>query len=196
MAHSGSMERIVVIVGHPRQNTLCEALAAAYAVGARSAQHEVKIFPLGQMSFDPILHSGFETVQPLEPDLQAAHDAILQATLLVFVFPLWLGDMPALMKGFFERVFQPDLAEPSRKGKYPRLLKGKRARILLTMGMPAFVFRWYFRAHALKLLERNILGFLGIAKVRSTLFGNVMGAGEAGRTRWLQKAAALGRRAA
>jgi putative NADPH-quinone reductase len=190
------MERIVIVVGHPRQNTLCESLAQAYAKGARSAGHEVELFVLSRISFDPILHNGFETVQPLEPDLSSVHDAMLKATRIVFLFPLWLGDMPALMKGFLERVFQPDLVEPSRKGRFPKLLKGKHARIIITMGMPGFVFRWWFGAHVLKLLKRNILALVGAGPVKATIFGNVAGVSERGRGRWIQKAEALGRAAA
>jgi len=39
------------------------------------------------------------------------------------------------------------------------------------MGMPALIYRWYFRAHSIKSLERNILGFVGIALVSETLIG-------------------------
>lgn len=187
------MERIVIVVGHPRQNTLCEALAQAYARGARSSGNEVQLFVLSRLSFDPILHNGFESVQPLEPDLAPVHEALLRATCIVFLFPLWLGDMPALMKGFLERVLQPDLVEPAQKGQFPKLLKGKRARVIITMGMPGFIFRWWFRAHALKLLRRNILEFLGAGPVRTTIFGNVMGVGEDGHERWIKQAEALGR---
>ncbi|NUQ29365.1 MAG: NAD(P)H-dependent oxidoreductase [Acidobacteriaceae bacterium] len=190
------MEHIVIVVGHPRQNTLCEALAQAYARGARSAGHEVQLFVLSRLSFDPILHSGFETIQPLEPDLAPVREALLQATCIVFLFPLWLGDMPALMKGFLERILQPDLVVPAQMGQFPKLLKGKRARVIVTMGMPGLVFRFWFRAHALKLLRRNILEFLGAGPVRATVFGNVMGIGEQGRERWLKKAEALGQNTA
>ena len=41
------------------------------------------------------------------------------------------------------------------------------------MGMPALVYRWYFRAHSVKSLERNILGMVGIAPVSETLIGTV-----------------------
>ena len=75
-------------------------------------------------------------------------------------------------------------------------LAGRSARLVVTMGMPALVYRWYFRAHSLKALERNILGFVGIAPVRETLVGSVEGLDEAERKEWLAKLAALGRKAA
>ena len=56
-----------------------------------------------------------------------------------------------------------------------KLLGGRSARIVVTMGMPAFVYRWYFGAHSVKSLERNILRFAGIAPVCRSLVGMVEG---------------------
>ena len=68
--------------------------------------------------------------------------------------------------------------------------------MVVTMGMPAFVYRWYFRAHSLKALERNILGFIGFGPIRETLVGSVEGQSDDARQQWLGKLAGLGRRAA
>jgi putative NADPH-quinone reductase len=105
--------------------------------------------------------------------------------------------MPALLKGFLEQVARPGFAiAESRSGGMPtKLLTGRSARLVVTMGMPALVYRWYFRAHSLKALERNILGFAGIAPIRETLVGSVDGLSEAQRQKWLGKLESLGRRA-
>ncbi len=108
------MTRIAIIVGHARSGTFGDALAEAYQRGAGAAGHDVEIFATARMVFDPILHVGFETIQPLEADLKAAHDGMLAADHLVIIFPLWLGTLPAILKGFLERVLQPDLVEPSK----------------------------------------------------------------------------------
>lgn len=192
------MSRIVIVVGHARQSTLCEALGEAYRRGAEAAGHEARLFVLSRMSFDPILHQGFSKPQPLEPDLKAAQDAIGAADHLVLVFPLWFGTLPALLKGFIERVFQPGFAiEGSIKdGSYRARLKGKSARIIMTMGMPGIIYRWYYGAHALKMLKRNILGFVGFSPVRSTIHGMVEAVGNDVRAKWLADAEAMGRRVA
>lgn len=188
------MSRIAILVGHPRPGSYCEALGESYSRAARAAGHEVALFVAGKMNFNPILREGFERIQPLEPDLQAAHDAILAADHLVIIFPLWVGGMPAILKGLLERVLQPDLIEPFRQKKFVRLLKGKSARIIVTMGMPAFVYRLYFRAHALKMLRRNILGWMGVRPIRSTIYGSIEAVGKARRERWLREVETLGRR--
>jgi len=190
------MSRIAVIVGHPRSGTFCEGLAGAYAAGARSAGHQVEVFKLARMQFDPILREAYVKVQPLEPDLVDAHRAIAAADHIVIVFPLWLGNMPALLKGFLERVLQPDLIEPHRAGKFVQLLKGKSARVILTMGMPGVVYRWWYGAHALQALKRNILEFMGVSPVRSTLLGMTEAVGAEKRRQWLDEVEALGREGA
>jgi NAD(P)H dehydrogenase (quinone) len=190
------MARIAVIVGHARHNTYCEALGRAYLRGAQAGGHEAKLFVTSAMAFDPVLHEGFERVQPLEKDLQSAHDAMLAADHLVIIFPLWLGTLPAILKGFLERVLQPDLVEPAKQGRFVKLLKGKSARIIVTMGMPGFVYRWWFGAHAVKMLKRNILGFVGAYPIHTTIYGNVEGVKAERRIGWRGDVEALGRRAA
>jgi putative NADPH-quinone reductase len=147
------------------------------------------------MRFDPILREGYLRVQELEPDLAAAHDAILQADHLVLIFPLYLGTLPAIFKGFIERILQPDILEPAKTGKFVKVLKGKSARIIMTMGMPGIVYRWWFGAYALKMLKRNILGFMGVSPIRSTIFGMIEGVSGERRRRWLQDVEELGRKA-
>ena len=188
------MSQIVILVGHARKNTYCEVLGEAYRRGAEEGGHQATLFVTSKMRFDPILHEGFTKIQPLEPDLQVAHDAIKDADHLVLIFPLWLGTLPAILKGFLERVLQPDLVEPSKKGKFTKIFKGKSARVIMTMGMPGFVYRWYFGAFALRMLKRSILGFVGVAPVRSTIHGMIETVSQEKRQSWLADAEAMGRR--
>jgi putative NADPH-quinone reductase len=73
-----------------------------------------------------------------------------------------------------------------------KLLTGRSARVIVTMGMPALVYRWIFRAHSLRSLERNILGFVGIGPIHETLVGGVDSLGEAGVQRWREAMTELG----
>jgi NAD(P)H dehydrogenase (quinone) len=116
----------------------------------------------------------------------------------VLIFPLWCGDMPAILKGFIERILQPDLIK--RQGTDSamnwRIFMNKSARIIMTMGMPVTVYRFWYGPHALKLLKRNILNFIGIKPVRDTLIGMIADSSSEQRDRWLKQAEALGQRAA
>lgn len=188
------MARIAIVVGHARRNSYCESLGAAYLKGAESGGHEARLFVLSHMSFDPILHDGFSREQPLEPDLKAAAEAIKSADHLVLIFPLWLGTLPAILKGFLERLLTPGFATEKSDGLmgFRPLLKGKSARVVVTMGMPSFVYRWFYGAHAVKMLKRNILGFVGFAPVRTKLLGRIDAVSDEKRRQWMMEIEALG----
>ena len=103
--------------------------------------------------------------------------------------------MPALLKALLEQIMRPGIAMEYRKQGFPRgLLAGRSARIIVTMGMPALIYRWYFRAHGVRGLERSILRFAGMRPVRETLLGGVGAAEQARRQHWLDQARAHGAR--
>lgn len=192
--------RILIIQGHPdvTQTHLGHELAHAYGAAATAAGHQVRTATPAQLDF-PLLRSQKEWESGALPQaLQKAQDDIAWAQHLVLFFPLWMGDMPALLKGFLEQVARPGFAFRREDGNPfgKKGLSGRSARVVVTMGMPALVYRFYFRAHSVKSLERNILGFVGIAPVNETLIGGVDQLGDDGRRRWLDRLAALGRRAA
>ena len=191
------MSKIMIVVGHPQHTTFCEALGRAYKQGATAAGHDAKLFILSEMSFDPILHDGNRKAQPLEPDLRAAYEALASCDHLVAIFPLWCGDMPALLKGFIERILQPDLIarEKTENAMDWHIFNNKTARIIVTMGMPVSIYRWWYGGHALKLLTRNILHFIGIKPVRQTLYGMLDTSKPETRARWLRDVEALGKTA-
>ena len=170
-------KRILLIQGHPDPcpDHLCHALAHAYASGATGAGHEVRQTNVALLDF-PLLRSQFEWEHDTLPAaLRQAQDDITWSQHLVIFFPLWLGDMPALFKGFLEQVARPGFAfggdRLSPMAKKP--LAGRSARVVVTMGMPAMLYRLYFRAHSIKSLKRNVLRFIGIRPVRETLIGMV-----------------------
>jgi putative NADPH-quinone reductase len=193
-------QRILILQGHPDPagGHLCQALAQAYADGAIEGGHQVQTITIAGLDF-PLLRSQADWQDgELPSTLLPAQQAIAWADHLLLVFPLWLGDMPALFKGFLEQVARPGFAF-QRKAANPfaaKALGGRSARVVATMGMPALVYRWYFRAHSVKSLERNILGFVGIAPVHETLVGGVDQLGADGVAAWLARLRKLGRSAA
>jgi putative NADPH-quinone reductase len=191
--------RVRLIEGHPDRARphFNHALADAYADGAAAAGHTVERIDVAAFDF-PLLRSKADWERGTVPvALTPVRRAVERAEHVVIFFPLWLGGMPALLKGLLEQVLRPGVAlsHPDERGRVHKLLAGRSARVVVTMGMPAFVYRWYFRAHTVKALERNILGFVGFAPVHETLIGSVESIDDAGRGKWLGRLAALGRRA-
>lgn len=192
-------KRILLIQGHPDSGKrhYCHMLEDAYAQGALSGGHELRRIDVGKLDF-PILRSQEEWEHGvLPPSLEGAQQDVRWAEHIVIFFPLWLGDMPALLKAFLEQVARPGFAF-TRNAKNPfgaKGLTGRSARVVVTMGMPAAVYRWFFRAHSIKSLERNILGFVGIAPVDESLIGMVANMDAEAANKHLSKLEKLGRAA-
>ena len=190
--------RILIIQGHPDPDPqrLCRALADAYAKGAAAAGHAVTRIDLASLDI-PLMRTQAEFEHGALPaGLADAAAALQKAEHIVLIFPLWLGTMPALVKAFLEQVMRPGIAFAYRPSGFPeKLLAGRTARVVVTMGMPVLAYRWWFMGHGLKALERSILKFVGISPIRESLFGTVASASEAKRRRWLNQMEELGRRA-
>jgi len=168
--------RILIIDGHPdpEPGRFLRALAAAYRKGAVAAGHEVREIRLADRPFDLLRSNEDFRNNPVSPALADCQELLRWADHWVVLYPLWLGSMPALLKGFFEQVLRPGFAySAGAKGFPKKLLRGRSARVVVTMGMPSLFYRWYFRAHSLRSFERNILAFIGIKPVHATLVGNV-----------------------
>jgi putative NADPH-quinone reductase len=191
-------KRVLLLQAHPDPagRHFGHALAQRYGDAARAAGHTVETVNVATLDF-PLLRSKRDWEEgALPPVLRPVQQAIERAEHLVFFFPLWLGGMPALLKGLLEQVARPGFAMAKTGGPagFRKLLGGRSARLVVTMGMPALVYRMFFLAHGVRQLERSILRFVGIAPVRETLIGNVEGSASS-RERWLVRMERLGQRA-
>ena len=189
-------QRILILQGHPDASEahLCHALAAHYHEGAHAQGHEVRLIDLATLEFPLLRSQRAWKVAPLPSSLAEAQEAIGWCQHLVLFFPLWLADMPALVKAFLEQVMRPGFAfeyvDGNPMGK--KGLSGRSARVVVTMGMPAMIYRHVYRAHSVKSLERNVLGFVGFSPVRETLIGRVESMSEQGRAKWFRTMHGLG----
>ena len=187
------MRCILVLNGHPHNDAdhYVHALASAYAASA-SERHEVRRVDLAKLDF-PILRNPADWISgELPAGLKEAMDALIWADHVVILYPLWMGEMPALLKAMLEQLARPGVAiERLENGSYKKLLKGKSGRLIVTMGMPSRIYSVWFRAHSVKSLKRSILGFAGISPVKVSLVGNVEGS-SAHRRKWLRKVEKLG----
>ncbi len=189
-------KRTLVVLGHPSANSFCSALANAYLESSLQAGHEVRLLRLGEQSFNPVLHDGHHPTQPLEPDLLRAQAEIAWAQRLVFIYPIWWGGVPALLKGFLDRVLLPGFAFKYRQDSpFPeQLLKGRSAELLVTLDTPPWYYRWVYRMPGVHQMRKTTLEFCGIKPVKTITFGPLIKSRPEQRRRWLEQARAIARR--
>ncbi|MCL2338906.1 MAG: NAD(P)H-dependent oxidoreductase [Proteobacteria bacterium] len=168
------MKKILVINGHPDRKSLCHAIAAAYAAGAKRGA-ACDVLNLCDLKFDPILHFGYREKMPLEPDLIRAQSMIRAADHIVFVFPDWWGTYPALLKGFIDRMWLPGFGYHFIDGHHfpQKLLTGKTGRVITTMNTPAWFYHFIYKAPGVRGIKNNVMKFSGISKVRTTIFSPI-----------------------
>ncbi|WGV61509.1 NAD(P)H-dependent oxidoreductase [Brevibacillus brevis] len=189
---------ILVIIGHPDPESYCSALAHAYMKGAAGKAAQIRTIDLSQIAFDPNLKYGYRKRTELEDDLKEAQDLIRWADHLVIVYPIWWGTMPAILKGFFDRVLLSGFAYKYREGSslWDKLLTGKTAHVIVTMDTPSWYNRLIYWQAGHLVMKRNILKFCGIKPVKITEISGVNASAEEKRKMWLEKVKQLGERLA
>lgn len=188
-------KKIFVLVGHPDRESFNRDLANSYADGAREVGCEVRVKSLSDLSFDPILHRGYREIQELEPDLKAVQEDIRWCEHFVIIYPSWWSTMPALLKGFFDRVWLPGFAfkfHPSGLW-WDGLLKGRSARVFVTSDAPPFFTRIIF-GDTTNEIRKGILWFAGLS-VSVKKIGPLKKISQEKKQKWLNKLRAWGKKA-
>lgn len=190
------MKKIAIINGHPNKESFNSGVAEAYKNGAIEAGAEIKEIRIADLNFNPNLQFGYQKRMNLEPDLLNAWEIIQWADHLVWIHPVWWGGLPALMKGFIDRLFLPGLAYKYRENSlwWDKLLKGKTAHIITTIDQPGWYYRLVYGRPSVNQLKKSILGFCGIKPVKVTYLGIVRTSTEEQRKIWLKKVRVLGQK--
>ncbi|WP_332739784.1 NAD(P)H-dependent oxidoreductase [Hydrogenophaga sp.] len=132
--------RVLVIYCHPVETSYNAALHTEVLAGLRSAGHEVDDCDLYAEGFDPVLSReerlGYHEVPGNRVPVQRYVDRLLRAEAVVFCFPTWCFGMPAMLKGFFDRVLMPgvafDISDPNNVK--PSLTHIRRISAVVTYG--------------------------------------------------------------
>ena len=191
-------KKILIINGHPYKESLNFALAEAYKKGAAESGAEIKEINIADLQFNPNLQYGYRKRTELEPDLLESWEKIKWAEHLVFVFPIWWGGMPAMLKGFFDRLFLPGFAFQYRENSvwWDKLLAGKSAHIIATMDTPYWYFRLVYGNPGINQFKRTILQFCGINPVKVTVFSPIKNIKQETLKKYLDNSEKLGKKLA
>ncbi|SFT95050.1 Putative NADPH-quinone reductase (modulator of drug activity B) [Algoriphagus locisalis] len=188
------MQKILIINGHPDAESFNFALSEAYKKGAAKAGAEIKQINIRELDFNPNLQFGYRKRTELEPDLLEAQEKLKWAEHLVWIYPVWWGSVPAMMKGFLDRVMLPGFAFQKRENSlwWDKSLTGKTARIICTLDQPEWYYRLVYRSPSHHAMKRVTLNYIGVKKVRITAIGPIRLSKKEFREKWLKKVQKLG----
>lgn len=188
-------KKILIINGHPNKESLNFGLAEAYKKGALESNAEVKTIIISNLKFNPNLEFGYQKRTELEPDLLDSWDKIKWADHLVWVHPVWWGGLPAIMKGFIDRLFLPGFAFQYRENSlfWDKLLKGKTARIITTLDQPSWYYWLVYGKPSVNQLKKSTLQFCGINSVKVLYLGIIRNSKDKKRLKWVAEVEKLGR---
>ena len=193
---------VLVVFAHPRRASFTGELADAFCAGLEAAGHTVEFADLAREGFDPLLDDGqfgletaLDPVSPRPADVVAEQDRLGRAQGLVFIYPFWWSDVPALLKGWFDRVwsygyayaYEEDRSRTTRLGILKALAlcpAGHTDEKLDALGLR--------EAHHRVMVEDRLLG-VGIPEARLALLGGLSGNPPEVRARLLIRAEELGR---
>lgn len=198
MTNQNSKKKILIIQGNPDKTSFCDALAESYKKGALRTNADVKEIHVREIDFDPFLPFGYKKEVELEQGLIDSQYLIKWADHLVFVYPTWWGTMPAQLKGFIDKVFLPGFGFQYRKGSvwWDKLLKGKSARLIVTMDTPPWYFRLFYGRPGHNAMKKSTLGFCGVKPVKIISIGPVKHSKKSKRISWLTQVQKLGEKIA
>lgn len=191
--------KTVIVYNHPYNKSFCHALLESAKEGAMSAGHGVDVINLDADHFNPVMNEedlkGFVRHEMVDLQAKDYFLRIKDADHLVLIFPIWWGIMPAMMKGFIDKVVFPgyfyEMSEDSYK--MSPLLPNLKVTVITTMNTPALVYNILFGKPVYKALIKGTFKTAGIKDVNWVSFNMVKGSSDEKRKQWLEKTAQIGR---
>jgi len=183
------MKKILIINGHPNPSSFNFGIAESYLKGAIASGAQVETITIASLNFNPNLQFGYQKRTELEPDLLESWEKIKRADHLVWIHPVWWGGLPAITKGFIDRLFLPGMAFQYRENSvwWDKLLKGKTAHIITTLDQPGWYYRFFYGRPSVNQLKKSTLEFCGVKPVKLSYIGIIKTATDFQREKWLQE---------
>lgn len=188
------MKKILIINGHPDNQSFCFGLSEAYKKGLSKTDAEIAEINIRELNFNPNLQFGYRKRTELEPDLIEAQKKLKWADHIVWIYPVWWGSIPAIMKGFLDRVLLPGFAFKKRENSvwWDKYFTGKTSRLICTMDQPTWYYRLIYKSPSHNAMKKLTLNFIGIKSVKITSIGPLRLSKDEFRQKWLSKIEKLG----
>jgi len=192
--------RVLVVFNHPYQGSFCHSILNSVMRGLDDGQHEIDVIHLDKDQFDPVMRrkdlQAF-TIAKTDPDraFTMLDEQVLDykqrvesADHIVFIFPIWWELMPALTKGFIDKLIFPGIAYNYKEnglGMYSLLNKLEGVTMITTMNTPSLAYRLLFGNAIQKALLMGTFWKIGIKKRKWINLTNVKFSSDKKRAKWL-----------
>ena len=192
--------KTLIIYNHPHEGSFCSAIRDAVQSGLDTAGHSYKLINLDEDKFDPVMHekdlkafvqggrlgeAGTEGVDPL---VMSYVEKMRWAERIVMIFPIWWMTMPAMMKGFVDKVIFPGLVYKMENGRLVSMLSRlKQVVIITTMNTPSDIYKSNFNNSIEGSLIKGTFNQIGIHDIRWISLNMVKQANDEKRWLWLDE---------
>ncbi|HDZ27555.1 MAG TPA: flavodoxin family protein, partial [Candidatus Aminicenantes bacterium] len=184
-------KKFLVVFSHPKENSLAYAIREAVIKGLKKIRAEVRVQDLYREKFNPLLYDIDENEKD-QVTVKMKED-VVWADGIVFIAPLWWASIPAMLKGYFDRIFTEHFAFQYNQAGIPvGLLKNKKAVLIGTCDTPPLLAKFSKTSLGFKSVIRGVLKLSGIKDSKFILFGSVMNSTEKKRKKWIKRAIAIG----
>lgn len=183
--------KTLIVYAHPNPKSFNAAIKETLVSELQAKGHEVKVRDLYAMNFNPVLNVddfNHYAQKQIPADVKAEQDGITWADHVVFLYPTWWIGMPAILKGYIDRVFTNGFAFSYTENGAEGLLKGKKALVIQTTGQPLDLLKQYNLLSPMEVsVDHGILGFTGIEVITHQFFGGVPYSSDDDRKRMLEE---------
>jgi len=192
-------KRILLVNGHPGDESLSRQLLKNYHSAAIESGHAVRHTDISRMVFDADFgQSSYHDSKPLEPDLETFLADLKWSQHVVLAAPIWWGGVPAKLKGLLDRALLPGRSFDPRQtncvGAPRPLFAGRSARLILTSDTARWALRAFYGDAIIKQIRRQVFEFIGLRPMRLTYFAPANQASEATVNGWFKNMRRLGSR--
>jgi putative NADPH-quinone reductase len=186
--------KIAIVFNHPYEGSFCNAILQSVVRGLHQAGHDTDILHLDNEGFNPVMTAhdlqAFTLGAPVDPQVINYRQRLATADHLVFIFPIWWELMPAMTKGFIDKVIFPGVAyDYDRSGRFPRMVKKfqrlKGITLITTMNSASLVYRLIFGNAIKKALFTGTFWKMGYGNRKWINLSMVKLVAEEKRKKWL-----------
>jgi putative NADPH-quinone reductase len=184
--------RVVIVFNHPYEGSFGNAILNAVTKGLKGANHEVDLMHLDNDGFNPVMSKAdlkaFVEHKPVDPQVIDYNERLEKADHLIFIFPIWWDLMPAMTKGFVDRVLTPGVVydhHPRGFGLVPLLKKLKGVTVITTMNKPKIMYSLLIGNLIKKAMIKSVFKTMGYKNLKWISYNMVKSVSQEKRVKWL-----------